>query len=500
MQFILDFFESLNRTNKLRGQFFKQFRKDIAENNFNTMRFISFMAVIVLAIMLIFSEVLFPNFEITIEYQMFFLALIAFVIFTLIYGRKRNKNFFVVQTVSALFCLVVILFCGAIDIFPYPESPASFFPLVLVVIQVLFIFSFRISYSMLFASEALYVVLTLLYKNPRMAKNDIFNSVAGILFAFVVSWVVMKLRVSDNHEKHTYLKMSSMDELTGVLNKVSCEKNVSDFLDVKPVDMTCALLIIDIDNFKNVNDKLGHQVGDVVLQETGALLCSTFRNTDIIGRIGGDEFMVLMPDISDERIVVEKCDFLQNAMINRMRQRIIADITFSIGIVMLYDMSVTLDKMYQMADDALYEAKSFGKCRHVLQIMRRNERKNKGRRVMIVADDDETSRTILKLTFEKQFSIVEAGSGSEALSLLSRYREDTAIILLDIMMPGMDGYQLLKYMRERVYYSNIPVIVITGDEKNEKQALAEGADDVIIKPVDPAVAKLRVTNVLKNLK
>lgn len=210
--------------------------------------------------------------------------------------------------------------------------------------------------------------------------------------------------------------------------------------------------------------------------------------------------MVLMPDISDVRIVVEKCDFLQNAMINRMRQRMIADITFSIGIVMLYDMSVTLDKMYQMADDALYEAKSFGKCRHVLQIMRRNERKNKGRRVMIVADDDETSRTILKLTFEKQFSIVEAGSGSEALSLLSRYREDTAIILLDIMMPGMDGYQLLKYMRERVYYSNIPVIVITGDEKNEKQALAEGADDVIIKPVDPAVAKLRVTNVLKNLK
>ena len=85
------------------------------------------------------------------------------------------------------------------------------------------------------------------------------------------------------------------DSLTGLLNKGTCEKQISEILNhAKSNDVKCALLVIDVDKFKEINDRLGHVEGDKVLRDIARLLEGNLRDADIIGRIGGDEFLVLM--------------------------------------------------------------------------------------------------------------------------------------------------------------------------------------------------------------
>jgi diguanylate cyclase (GGDEF)-like protein len=120
-------------------------------------------------------------------------------------------------------------------------------------------------------------------------------------------------------------------------------------------------MLIDCDNFKTINDKHGHLVGNQVLENIAKILKQEFRSFDIVGRFGGDEFCIYMKDIPSVDIVKEKFDQL-NAEIRNIKDM---DLTISAGIALVRD-HTTYEQIFKKADAALYQAKQNEKSHAVI--------------------------------------------------------------------------------------------------------------------------------------
>lgn len=121
------------------------------------------------------------------------------------------------------------------------------------------------------------------------------------------------------------------------------------------------------------------------------------------------------------------------------------------------------------------------------------------RNTLLVVDDMEINRAILRSLFEGEYNILEAGNGEQALMLLRQYRENIAAVLLDIVMPIKNGYQVLEEMEQSELLATIPVIVVTsqGSSTDEVRAFDLGASDLIPKPFEPHVVRRRVQNTVE---
>lgn len=121
------------------------------------------------------------------------------------------------------------------------------------------------------------------------------------------------------------------------------------------------------------------------------------------------------------------------------------------------------------------------------------------RNTLLLADDMSSNREFLRKLFEDRYDILEAEDGNKALALIEAHRDEIAAVLLDIIMPVKDGYQVLAEMQSKDQLNDIPVIVVTSDsnQKSEARALELGALDLIAKPYDPYVVRRRVQNMVE---
>ncbi|MEF9920079.1 MAG: diguanylate cyclase [Erysipelotrichaceae bacterium] len=158
-----------------------------------------------------------------------------------------------------------------------------------------------------------------------------------------------------------------IDAMTGLYNRVAMDALCNKAIQNNPLERM-ALIVLDIDDFKSINDNYGHAFGDVVLIEVCAKLKKTFRSDDILGRMGGDEFAILMRNIADISGVLKKVSELSN----ELRQTYLGDkkdhkITSSMGIVIIENRDKdTFDSYYRKGDAALYQSKQSGKDQFVL--------------------------------------------------------------------------------------------------------------------------------------
>ena len=149
------------------------------------------------------------------------------------------------------------------------------------------------------------------------------------------------------------------DSLTGLLNRAAMEQRVRDFLAGEGGAGPHALLMIDIDNFKAANDTLGHPEGDRMLVRFAALLKRLFRASDLIGRMGGDEFAVLMKDAGDENALNKARELVGS--VGALNREAGLHITASVGISVCARDGQTFETLYERSDAALYSAKNAGK-------------------------------------------------------------------------------------------------------------------------------------------
>ena len=166
---------------------------------------------------------------------------------------------------------------------------------------------------------------------------------------------------SFQHRLEELQERASKDALSGLLNRGTSEQYINRRLQSMAADDVCALFIIDLDNFKQINDTLGHQAGDQAIRQSARILSSLFRATDIVGRLGGDEFIVFLSGPMKKAAVHRKgqeiCQQLQLVLGSAPS----ITMTASVGIYMVTGGAQSFDDLYQSADLALYKAKKNGK-------------------------------------------------------------------------------------------------------------------------------------------
>jgi len=166
------------------------------------------------------------------------------------------------------------------------------------------------------------------------------------------------LGVSENvTAEMSFKEKATRDPLTNLLNRNAFRQNTIQYLTEHTEDESAAMFLIDIDNFKNVNDNHGHIFGDELLLNVAKTLTSHFRSEDLICRLGGDEFTVFMKNVRTSDEVIKKAEILSKALVITSEQSVS---TCSIGVAMKKVHS-TYEDLYWNADHAMYQAKKKGK-------------------------------------------------------------------------------------------------------------------------------------------
>ena len=183
-----------------------------------------------------------------------------------------------------------------------------------------------------------------------------YETLLATFLGLIVLSLMIYLAHSNSRENKYLIHLSEIDPLTSVFNKEKAQKLIDQKL--KNHEHFC-FLILDVDDFKSVNDNYGHAVGDKVLKNLSDLFKNHFRQTDIVGRIGGDEFIIL---IEDEHIAESRIQSLLKK-VNELKIEELQDFKLSISVGMAFapNNGTTFMELYRHADHALYQTKRTGK-------------------------------------------------------------------------------------------------------------------------------------------
>ena len=282
------------------------------------------------------------------------------------------------------------------------------------------------------------------------------------------------------------------DPLTGIYNRRYFED------EIRYMENSAGVAMIDLDDFKLYNDIYGHEMGDQVLKTVANAIEHCIRKTDKLVRYGGDEFLLILPNMLRGTLrgkLLQIQEAIQNAKIPecpRLR------LTASIGGVLSED--ETIDEAIARADQLMYKAKEH-KALVVTECDKKlpDEKDFKKKPRILIVDDSEFNRAILTEILHESYEIIEADCGEEALQKLDEYGMSISLVLLDIIMPGMDGFEVLNYMKEEHWISDVPVIMISSEDSDNyiRRAYEMGVSDYINRPFDANVVYQRVSNTVK---
>ncbi len=302
-----------------------------------------------------------------------------------------------------------------------------------------------------------------------------------------------------NEELRRMAEGTRLDILTGTYTRNYYET------EMKHASFAGGVALIDIDDFKLCNDLYGHDVGDLALIETSKAIRSNIMEKDILIRYGGDELLLLLPEATPERMdsVLEKI----RADVSEVKNGKLGGIRLSISVGgVMTDKGPITDAVYR-ADRIMYLAKRQKNTVMTDRKIESNSEKQSGddkeRPHVLIVDDSEFNRELLCGILGESFEILEADSGKEGLKLLRRYGTQISVVLLDIIMPEMNGFDVLDEMNREHWLDNIPVIMISADDSDEniRRAFDLGVTDYICRPFDAKVVERRIRNTITlNLK
>ena len=281
-----------------------------------------------------------------------------------------------------------------------------------------------------------------------------------------------------------------IDALTGALSRNHYQRDMSNEI------YRGGVALIDMDDLKLYNDINGHQVGDNALRVLADTIYEVVGCSGSLVRYGGDEFLLLLPGVEQAAFATVLGDIQR-----RLRTVSIPGcegcqhITISVGCVMAQQ--ETIAQAVQRADRLMYRAK-----RRKDAVVTEDTPVEEGEEIkphILVVDDAAMNRAILREMLAEDFDVLEAEDGRQCLAQLETYGADISLVLLDMVMPELDGLQVLEEMNKRGFIEDIPVIIITADGSEEKvrQAYDMGVADYIERPFDIRIVRQRVINTVK---
>lgn len=279
------------------------------------------------------------------------------------------------------------------------------------------------------------------------------------------------------------------DILTNVYNRCYYEEQL------KSNRMSAGVAVIDLDGFDLYNSTYGHDTGDLVLAAVAETIKDCISPDDTLIRYGGDEFLLIIPDANDEAFT---------GILENIRERVKAanvpnyswiHITASIG--GLISDGETLGNSVLAAESLMLRAKN---RKDIVFTDKSNDSAIlESKPEVLIVDDSEMNRELLAEMLGSEYKITEAENGEECMAALKQRGTGISLILLDIVMPVADGFDVLDYMTSTHRIEDIPVIMISSEnsEATVRKAYEFGVTDYISRPFDTRVVRQRVANTIK---
>lgn len=285
-----------------------------------------------------------------------------------------------------------------------------------------------------------------------------------------------------------------IDALTGAYNRRFWEDKMKSFSGV------AGIALIDLDDLKLYNDTFGHSAGDAALKALVQITKKGIRSTDKLIRYGGDEFLLIMPNVSSS-IFAEKLRTIQEHIHEADFPEFPGlKISASIGGAMLYNGSI--EEVVSRADKLMYYAKSY---KNTVAMDEEVEYEKAlldapaAKPRVLIVDDSELNRDLLKEMLRDRYEVLEAADGEKGLALLYELGTKISLVLLDVVMPKLGGFDVLAVMQKERWLDDIPVMMISAEDSPTfiQKAYDTGASDYITRPFNMNVVRQRSDNITK---
>jgi diguanylate cyclase (GGDEF)-like protein len=306
--------------------------------------------------------------------------------------------------------------------------------------------------------------------------------------------------LSMEQEARKFKVRSELDQMTGLYNKSTSQNMINEILKTGEGKIN-ALFVIDIDNFKSVNDISGHLEGDHVIRIVADLISSLFRKSDVVGRIGGDEFVALMVDVPSMELVRSKVNELIQIMKYKPNLTIPENVALSIGVADNKKQITNYDELFQRADQALYEAKQSGKARYREYGVEPLNLENDHRPVALLISRNRSVCSIVHAHIPEGIRVIEALELEEL-----NYLKESDVKKLELVYADVsDYYDAAEEFWEKVAsydwmnFSKCMGICNEGDMAQYKAAINRGVADILTTPLDVGAFKRRTFRHMQKL-
>ena len=311
--------------------------------------------------------------------------------------------------------------------------------------------------------------------------------------------------VDQEKRKELALKdRAERDSLTGAYNRQTFFDRAIAAIAQSGPDARHALLYIDLDHFKTLNDTLGHAAGDDALVQAAASIRSVLRTGDLVGRIGGDEFAVFLQNIPYNAVIERRAQ--QICSLLRKSYDGVVQLSASLGIAIYPDDGGTLDDIALSADKALYYVKDRGRDGYQfctgeaadLPAVDETIQGHAGKKLILAADNNPVSLCAIQQALGDAYHLETASNGLDAERILKRYGSGVSVVLLDIRMPQVDGVDFLTWRKTNKELSMVPVIAMCEEPEKEdvQRALRAGAWVCLSKPLDMELLNMHIENAI----
>ena len=332
---------------------FRQVKKDAYRSNFEMWRILHIVMDVAFGLLFIFSI----SNSFAADNTWFYLGAFIYSAVASVFFFVLKKDSLIAQLLIYLSISVLLLF-GCFITSNKPNAPAITFIAFLLITPLFMIDKPYFMSLELVVASTVFLVWMHFIKQPEIWKADLMNTIIFTLVGIMIHVVVNSFRIKEFVLIKEINKQKDIDELTGLKNKAALTRKINEFF-ADDNNNKGLLFVLDVDYFKSINDKYGHDVGDVVLQKLGKYLKEKFPNDEIVGRFGGDEFIIFLRNVDD----LKQADRIAREITRETPELIklpTDEVKFgiSVGVAIYKGKEKNYSEIFKKADIALYKTKA----------------------------------------------------------------------------------------------------------------------------------------------